>query len=203
MNNCPLVSVAVPAYNHARYIDASLLSVYSQTYPNIELVVIDDGSTDGTRALIEHFLSERGDRFANIIFRSRANRGVSATSNEAIAACSAEWVHLLGSDDVIYRDKILHQQQAVQMWNEPTLALVYADANYIDENGDTLPKTQGGRPAPGPEHSACQSLFLQNAITNPTVALKRDAFLGIGGFDESMRLEDWDCWLRLSVKHST
>jgi alpha-1,3-rhamnosyltransferase len=198
----PLVSVAIPAYNHAHYIDACLTSVYKQTYPNIELVVIDDGSTDETRTLIEDFLSKHAARFANTIFRSRPNQGVSVTSNEAIGVCSGEWVHLLGSDDVIYPDKILRQSHFIQTWNEPSLALVYADANYLDETGRILPKSQEQRPAPGPNHAAYLSLFLQNPITNPTLAIKRDAFLNLGGFDETLQLEDWDCWLRLSTKYA-
>ena len=150
----------------------------------------------------DHFLATHADRFANVIIKSRPNRGVSATSNEAITACNAEWVHLLGSDDVLYPEKILHEWQAIQAWNEPRLALVYADADYLDANGKKYPKTQGSRPAAGPDSSAYQWLFLQNPITNPTIALNRSAFLNIGGFDESLKLEDWDCWLRLSVKHA-
>ena len=198
----PLVSVAIPAYNHGEYIEACLRSVHDQTYPNIELVVIDDGSTDDTRARIDHFLAAHEGRFTKVLVRSQTNRGVSATSNEAIEVCSAEWVHLLGSDDVLHPDKIMIQWQAIQTWSDPDLALVYADADYIDNYGVVLPKTQRDRSEPGPQHAAYQSLFLRNEITNPTVALRREAFLDIGGFDESLRLEDWDCWLRLAVKYS-
>lgn len=198
----PLVSVAIPAYNHARYIDACLQSVYAQTYPNIELVVIDDGSKDETAARIHEFLTRHGGRFQNVIFRSRPNQGVCVTSNEAIAACTGEWVHLLGSDDLIYPEKIRHQHLAIEAWDDQTLALVYSDADYIDENGRRLPITQRSRPNAGPDHAAYRYLFQQNPITNPTVALKREAFLDIGGFDESLKLEDWDCWLRLSTKYS-
>jgi len=198
----PLVSVAIPAYNHGAYIEACLDSVKDQTYPNIELVVIDDGSTDDTRARIDRFLAVHGDRFSRVVVKSQENRGVSATSNEAIKACSAEWVHLLGSDDILHADKIMCQWQAIQSWGDPDLALVYADAQYIDDEGVILPIIQRDRPDPGPEHSAYQSLFLKNEITNPTIALRREAFLDIDGFDESLRLEDWDCWLRLAVKYS-
>jgi len=151
---------------------------------------------------IERFLAAHEDRFSKIIIKSQENRGVSATSNEAIEACSAEWVHLLGSDDILHTDKIMRQWQAIQTWNDSRVALVYADAQYIDDKGIVLPITQSGRADPGPQSSAYQSLFLKNEITNPTVALKREAFLDIGGFDEALRLEDWDCWLRLSVKYS-
>ncbi|BBP00862.1 glycosyltransferase family 2 protein [Sulfuriferula nivalis] len=132
----PLVSVAIPAYNHARYIEQCLQSVVDQTYPNIELVIIDDGSTDNTADKISAFLNRHQNRFANIIFESQNNKGVSATSNKAIALCNGEWVHLLGSDDLIHPDKIAHQQDAIKAWADPNLALVYADADYIDENNE-------------------------------------------------------------------
>ncbi len=175
----PLVSVAIPAYNHGEYIEACLRSVHDQTYPNIELVVIDDGSTDDTRARIDRFLSTHEDRFSKVLVRSQTNRGVSATSNKAIEACSAEWVHLLGSDDILDPDKIMLQWQAIQTWNDPSLALVYSDARYIDNKGVVLPKIQTDRAEPGPHHSAYQSLILRNELTNPTVALRREAFLDI------------------------
>jgi alpha-1,3-rhamnosyltransferase len=198
----PLVSVAIPAYNHARYIEQCLQSVVDQTYPNIELVIIDDGSTDNTADKISDFLNRHQNRFANIIFDSQNNMGVSVTSNKAIALCNGEWVHLLGSDDLIHPNKISHQFAAITTWSDPNLALVYADADYIDENNLTIQKSQKNRPKAGVVSAAYCQLFLQNPITNPTIAIKREAFLAIGGFDETLKLEDWDCWLRLSVNYS-
>ena len=98
----PLISVAIPAYNHACYIEFCLQSVVDQTYPNIELVIINDGSTDDTATKITGFLNKHPNRFANVIFETQNNQGVSATSNKAIRLCNAEWVHLLGSDDVMH-----------------------------------------------------------------------------------------------------
>ncbi|NOT17415.1 MAG: glycosyltransferase [Sulfuriferula sp.] len=197
-----LISVAIPAYNHARYIQLCLQSVVNQTYQNLELVIIDDGSTDNTAAIIARFLNEHAHRFQRVVFETQNNLGVSATSNKAISLCTGEWVHLLGSDDVIYPNKIAQQFAAITTWADPNLALVYADANYIDENNTTLPKVQKNRPQAGVVDSAYSQLFLQNPITNPTITLKRSAFLAIGGFDETLKLEDWDCWLRLSVHYS-
>ncbi|MEQ1668018.1 MAG: glycosyltransferase [Sulfuriferula sp.] len=198
----PLISVAIPAYNHARYIEFCLQSVVDQTYPNIELVIIDDGSTDDTATKITSFLNKHPDRFTNVIFETQNNQGVSATSNKAIGLCNGEWVHLLGSDDLMHPNKISHQFAAITAWADPNLALVYADADYIDENNVTIPKSQKNRPKAGVISSAYLQLFLQNPITNPTIAIKREAFLAIGGFDETLKLEDWDCWLRLSVNYS-
>lgn len=199
----PLVSVAIPAYNHAPFIAQTLHSVACQSYPNLELVVVDDGSTDGTATVVERFTKERAGRFPRIEFIRQANRGVSAASNRAIAACRGEWVHLLGSDDLIYPDKVLVMQRMIEQWADPRLALVYADADFIDAEGRVLSTTRGPkRPPPGPDAAAYLWLLASNPITNPTVALRREAFLALGGFDETLPLEDWDAWLRLSVRHS-
>lgn len=198
----PLISVAIPAYNHARYIELCLQSVVAQTYPNIELVIIDDGSTDDTASKVTDFLNKHQKRFENVIFESQKNKGVSATSNKAISLCNGEWIHLLGSDDRMYPNKIAHQFAAITAWADPKLALVYADADYIDENDIIIPKSQKNRPDTGIVSTAYRQLFLQNPIPNPTITIRKEAFLAIGGFDETLKLEDWDCWLRLSVNYS-
>ena len=198
----PLVSVAVPAYNHAPFLSACLDSVRGQTYPCLELVVVDDGSTDDTLAVAERFAANHADRFERLSVIHQANRGVSAASNRAIAACRGEWVHLLGSDDQLYPDKILRQQHAIEAWRDPALALVYADVDRIDATGQWLSAATRNRPPPGPDHQAYLGLIRYNPIANPTVALRREAFLSIGGFDEQLPLEDLDGWLRLSVHHA-
>lgn len=200
----PLVSVAIPAYNHAAYIEACLASVCAQSYAELELVLIDDGSQDDTLEVARRFLEPRRARFRRIVLERQENQGVSATSNAVIAACRGEWVHLLGSDDVLYPEKVARIQQAIAEWNCAELALVHADANSIDENGrPVVRRRQKPRPAPGPDREAWRVLFLgDNFIVNPTVALRRDAFLAVGGFDRSLALEDIDCWLRLSARYA-
>ena len=198
----PLTSVAVPAYNHARYIGACLESVRNQSYPELELVVVDDGSSDGTGEVVQRFIQEHGSRFRHVELIRQDNRGVSAASNRAIAACRGQWVHLLGSDDLLYPDKVEIQWRAIQAWDDERLALVYADADLIDKDGVAIPKTAGERPPAGPDPKACLSLVLGNPIPNPTVMLHRERFLSIDGFDESRQLEDWDCWLRLAVRYA-
>lgn len=200
----PLVSVAIPAYNHAAFIEACLASVCAQTYPELELVLIDDGSQDDMLEVARRFLEPHRSRFRRIVLERQENQGVSATSNAVIAACRGEWVHLLGSDDVLYPEKIAHIQQAIAEWNCPDLALVHADADTIDEFGHPVVRRRPApRPAPGPDREAWRALFLSdNFIVNPTVALRREAFIAAGGFDRNLALEDIDCWLRLSARHA-
>jgi alpha-1,3-rhamnosyltransferase len=200
----PLVSIAIPAYKHAMFIEACLASVCAQTYPELELVLIDDGSPDDTLEVARRFLEKRHDRFRRIVLERRENRGVSVNSNACIEACLGEWVHLLGSDDVLYPEKVARIQNAIADWSLADLALVHADADFIDQHGQPVARTdQLPRPQPGPDHDASQWLFMgRHSIINPTIALHRKTFLAIGGFDKNLALEDMDCWLRLSVGHS-
>lgn len=200
----PLVSVAIPAYNHSRFIEACLASVCAQTYPELELVLIDDGSTDGTHAIARSFLEPRRSRFRRLVVERSDNRGVSRNSNACIEACNGEWVHLLGSDDVLKPEKIARIQQSIEQWRCPDLALVHADVDYIDEQGNSVTRQKNKPLAPeGIERDAFTWLFLQkHFIFNPTIALNRRLFLEAGGFDGSLPLEDLDCWLRLSTRHA-
>lgn len=199
----PLVSIAIPAYNHASFIEACLSSVCAQTYSELELVLIDDGSTDATFEIAERFLALHSRRFVRIVLERKKNQGVSANSNACIAACKGEWVHLLGSDDVIRPNKVERIQQFIEDWNCENLALVHADCDYIGENGEEVVRQkQKSRPSPGPDFYAYRWLFSgQHYVFNPTVTLHRDRFLAIGGFDKNLPLEDLDCWLRLAAKH--
>ena len=200
----PLVSVAIPAYNHAAFIEACLESVCAQTYPELELVLIDDGSKDDTFERARRYLDVHGGCLRRIVLERQENQGVSATSNACFAACRGEWVHLLGSDDVLYPRKVERIQQAIAGWNCPELVLVHADVDIIDHEGRIHARQSAkSRPQAGIEHEAWRWIFMgKHYIFNPTLALRRDAFLAIGGFDASLALEDMDFWLRLSVHHA-
>jgi len=200
-NNQPLVSIIVPAYNHANYIRDCLMSIFRQTYRNLELIIIDDGSRDATAAVIETFLAEYGGRFARVEFRSRPNRGVSATLNELVSLSRGEWIHPLSSDDMYLDNKVEVIWQAYQEWGVPEVALIYGDTLFMDMDGNPIEMPKGVRPSPGPTHQGYLELFFANRLNGPTMAFRRQAIEAIGGFDESLPMEDWDCWLRLSARY--
>jgi alpha-1,3-rhamnosyltransferase len=200
----PLVSVAIPAYNHAAFIEDCLASVCAQTYPELELVMIDDGSTDATFEVAERFLAGHRERFRRIVLLRQQNQGVCATSNAVIAASQGEWVHLLGSDDRLHPQAVARIQQSIAEWNCPELALVHADIDMIDAAGRPVAGTRlrKNRPSPGIDREAWRWLFFNRQyIFNPTVALRREAILAIGGFDPQLALEDLDGWLRLALRY--
>lgn len=199
----PLVSVAIPAYNHAQFVEACLASVCAQTYPELELILLDDGSRDTTFSIADNYLKNQGGRFRRVVLARHPNQGVSRTSNDCITACRGEWVHLLGSDDILYPDKIARMQQAIASWGCDGLALAHADVDYIDQTGahHVRQPDLSSRPPPGPDFAAYRWLFPMNDyVFNPTIALRRETFLAAGGFDPALALEDLDCWLRLSTR---
>ena len=200
----PLVSIAIPAYRHARFIEACLASVCAQTYLELELILIDDGSPDDTLEIARRYLEPRRDRFRRIVLERCENKGVSANSNACIKACQGEWVHLLGSDDLLYPEKVEKIQQAIIEWGRHDLALVHTDTDFVDEDGRAVLRTSLlPRPAPGPQNEAYRWIFMgEHSIFNPSIALHREKFLASGGFDSNLALEDIDCWLRLSTYYS-
>lgn len=204
MISSPLVSIAIPAYNHSTFIEDCLASVCAQTYPELELVIIDDGSTDNTFDVALRFLEPHRDRFRRLLLEQRKNHGVSANSNACIEACRGEWVHLLGSDDVLFPNKVERVQEFIENWNCSNLAMAHADCDYIGQDGNRVSRSkQKSRPEPGPDFRAYRWLFLgEHYVFNPTIALHRETFLSAGGFDGGLSLEDLDCWLRLSVDHA-
>lgn len=198
-----LVSVAVPAYNHEKFITACLTSIYQQTYPHIELIIIDDGSTDNTFEVAKQFLYQHSDRFSNYLLLRQKNQGVSATSNAVVAAAKGEWVHLIGSDDILYPNIVARTQEAIEQWSCPEIGLIHADIDLIDDSGNIIAgrRLLRKRPPPGIDKEAWRWLFFnEQYIFNPTVALRREHFLAMGGFDASLPLEDLDLWLRLSTR---
>lgn len=198
----PLQSICVPAYNVERYLHACLDAVSHQTYPNLELIIVDDGSLDRTYEVASAFVAENEARFTRVELLRQDNRGVSATCNRLLELARGEWIHFAHSDDVLYPRKVQSQWEAVQSWQADDLALVYGDVDEIDAEGRLLISRTVNRPLPGPQRHAYEQLLRRNSIYTPTVSLRRTALLELGGFDTNLDSEDLDCWLRLSRKYA-
>ena len=105
-SNQPLVSVVIPCYNHESFVQDSIQSVIDQTYQNIELIIIDDGSKDGSVEKIKEMIPACQERFIRFEFRHRPNKGLSATLNEALEWCEGEFFSPLASDASFSASKI-------------------------------------------------------------------------------------------------
>jgi alpha-1,3-rhamnosyltransferase len=188
--NLPLVSVVVPSYNHGKYITETIESILNQTYKNIELIVIDDGSKDNSVNVIQELAYKY-----HFSFIHRKNKGVSFTINEGIRNSNGNYICFCASDDYYHRNKIKEQINFFAINEEKMMCyhnmFLVRDANIIEKkideyNGDIF-----------------QEIFLQKFhIPAVSVMVKKTVFIDVGYFDESIKIEDLDMWLRISKKYN-
>lgn len=192
MTGGPLVSVIVPAYQQRRWVVEALDSVFAQTYPHIEVIVVDDGSDDGTADLVR----ERYGEAVHVL--RQTNQGPAAARNAGLALARGELVQFLDADDRLAPTKIASQVDALARF--PGYDVAYCDCTFFP---DTPPRARRGMPAPPADDSSDLLAFLDgNFITAPHAALLRRAVLqAAGGFDPSLwGVEDYDLWLRLAAR---
>ena len=188
--NIPLVSVILPTFNRGIYILEAINSVLSQTLQNFELIVVDDGSTDNTRSVLESIRDER------VICIYQGNRGRSAARNKAIHHSRGKYIAFLDSDDLYLPDKLLIQTRFLEL--NPAIHMVYTDAACIDEAGRSINNFTYKASASGRIY-ADVAFFLPVTITLPSVMMRREVLVVAGYFDERMdRFEDTDLWRRVS-----
>lgn len=178
----PLVSVIIASYNHAPYIAASIESVLAQTYPRIELLVIDDGSKDDSVERIRHLQARYG-----FDFRSQTNQGLARTLNAAIARARGELVVPFGSDDIMLPHRIA--LQVAYLEGRPEVGICAGNIERIDAAGQPLAKRNRERPF---RRLTFDDIFLGRVAgaPAPTLMFRREALERVGGFDPEIRLED-------------
>lgn len=182
-----LVSVVVPVYNSEEDIFTTLQSVFDQTYSNLEIVVVDDGSTDDSLAILRRL----GDR---IVLVSQKNGGAAAARNRGAREASGKWIAFLDADDVWAPDKIEAQMNSMgdACWS-------YTDCVFAGGVNDGRRDSEFSEKLSG---MIFDKLILSNFIGTSSVLVCRDVYLASGGFDESLcSIEDWELWLRLAKEH--
>jgi alpha-1,3-rhamnosyltransferase len=206
----PLVSIIVPAYNHERFVAESLRSLIGQTYDNLELMLLNDGSTDRTVEHIRELVPACEKRFQRFLFVDKANEGTAATANQGISLAQGEYLFLASSDDIYEADAV--RDFVPHMLNDGGVGLVCGDADFIDEWGDKSSVARGGvsftsfvryhtygKPDfdVSRDFGSYKSFLSWNYI--PVGLLVRRSYLEqVGCFDVRFRLEDYDAWLRMS-----
>lgn len=200
----PLVSVIIPAYNASAFIEETLDSARTQTYQNLEILVVDDGSQDETPQIVEAAAAED----ARVRLLRQKNQGVAAARNHAIEASSGEFIAPLDADDLWFSEKIERQVERMQRGSrpgEPKLGLVYTWWFAIDEENGFL----GASDEFAVEGRALEALIYQNFIGNASIPLFRKECLDdVGGYDPSLKerngqgCEDWDLTLRVAERYA-
>lgn len=180
------VSVIIPTYNRADFLKEAVDSVLTQTFHDVELIVVDDGSTDHTRQLLQSY----GQQLRSV---TQENRGVSSARNIGIHASTGEYIALLDSDDLWLPNKL--EQQVTVMEQQPDLQLCHTEEIWIRRGKRVNPKKKHQKHG-GYIFPYCLPLCV---ISPSSVMMRRTLFEEVGMFDEALpACEDYDLWLRIT-----
>jgi glycosyltransferase involved in cell wall biosynthesis len=187
----PSISAIVACHNYGRYLAGALDSVLGQTHEDLEVIVVDDGSSDETREVIGPFLADPRVRY----YRTE-HRGQSPTKNLGIRMARAPLLAFLDADDLWMRDKL--QRQLAVLKADPGLGVVYTRRLLIDPDGRQLaypqPSLHRGK--------VLEAMFRTNFVCFSSALVRRSAIKAAGPFDESLNLAiDYDLWLRLAMSY--
>ena len=200
----PKVSIIIPTFNRLPFLVEAIKSVQRQTYRDYELIIVDDGSTDGTKAYLESLTNE------SEVLRPRLsiyyqpplryvfqkNRGVSSARNNGILSSKGEFICFLDSDDQWHKTKLEKQMQVLE--SDPTQVACYTDEKWI-LNGEHFNQHKKHRKYGGWIFEKALTLCI---ISPSSIILKREVIDTLGLFDEKFIVcEDYEYWLRLTAKH--
>lgn len=188
----PAVSVAMSVYNGERFLAEAIESVLGQSFTDFELLALDDGSTDGTRAILEAYAAR--DARLRPIFRE--NKGLIASLNQLLAAARAPLIARMDADDVCMPERF--ERQVAFMAANPDYGVVGSRCDDIDDHGQPWPVRAVAHPLTHEEFLAAIELGLP-LLCHPSVMMRRDVALGVGGYHATFKhCEDLDLWLRLA-----
>jgi len=195
----PRISVIVPCYNAERYVDVAIRSILQQDWPNLEVIVVDDGSTDGSADVVRAFDSR-------VRLLSQKNAGVASARNAGIASASGDWIAFLDADDVWLPGKLraqwssLRAESAAGARMSYTAWAVWVSSEPVPDSEDIERLTGAEQNAwDGPSGWIYPELLADCVVWTSTVLVHRSVLREVGGFETALRIgEDYDLWLRAS-----
>ena len=188
MRDSPLVSVIMPVYNGGKFLASSIDSILNQSYKNLELVIIDDGSQDGSKEIIKAF--QHTDE--RIKFISRHNMGLVCTLNQLIQMADGRFIARMDADDIAHPERI--EKQVQYLLNDLSIALVGTGYHYIDLNDRKI----GSRKIISGEGLLKASMLFGSPFAHPTVMFNADVCGNSLNYNaEFEHAEDYELWLRL------
>lgn len=189
MSSSPRVSVVIPTYNAEAYVEEAARSILQQTFTDFELIMIDDGSTDSTWAILERLAAQD----ARIVLqRNSANLGISRTRNLGTDLARGEYIAIMDHDDISLRDRL--EKQVAYLDGHPDVGVVGGVTRNLD--GAIL-----GAPRLGPMTPNLITWFLHFGVpvAHPASMIRRSVLLAVGGYDPNFRIvNDYDLWFRIS-----
>jgi len=185
----PSVSIVIATYNMAAYLPLAVRSALDQSYQDVEVLIVDDGSTDDTRSIVKPLLEDSRARY---FFQE--NRGQASAKNRGVKESRGRYVAFLDADDLWARDKL---EQQLPLFRRTAVGVVYSRVAYIDEGGNELSVANNELfrgPVSGP-------LLIRNFIGFGSSIVRKECFARLGGFDEGLQMGiDYDLWLRFSTE---
>lgn len=190
-----LISVVIPCYNYGRYLDVSISSVLNQTYKNLEIVCVNDGSTDNTDEAIKPFLHD-----PRVKYMKQENAGQAKARNVGIRNSSGSLIAFLDADDKWEEDKL---EKQIPLFGDEKVGVVYSRSGFMGPEGEKLDLEMTGRYVRPCAGYVTQQLFCDNFVPFSSCVIRREALEKVGLFSKSLDLsEDWDLLLRISVHYN-
>jgi len=191
----PEVSIILPTYNGVIRIEKAISSILAQSFSNFELIVIDDGSNDGTDQIIKK-LSNEDKRI--VYLRNEINLGIQKSLNRGLKEAKGKYIARIDDDDEwLDKDKLKKQVEFLEA--NPDYVLVGTGAVVVDENGKELLRYL----LPETDSELRKKILSKNCFVHSSVVFRKDTVLVLGGYDESQavrHVEDYDLWLKLGTK---
>lgn len=189
----PWLSVVMPTYNGAAYVGAAVSSVAREARGQVELICVDDGSTDDTRDIVRR---HRGN-LEVVELESGGRRGWMAATNLGIEVATGRWVAMLHQDDWWLPGRLEAVWRAIQ--DSPQAGLVVGPSVFVDDAGKALGRWRlPWKGAPPARAEVARRLYVQNWLAVPSVTLRADVLAAVGGLDPALwYTADWDLWLRM------
>lgn len=187
----PVISVIIPTYNHEKYISEAIQSALDQTYKDLEIIVVDDGSTDKTRELVK-------TKWPMVKYIYQNNQGISAARNKGIRESTGDHVAFLDADDFWYKDKLALQVKQIEQNDK--IGLITCGRKVIGETGEEeyIPEINNLE-----RTDILKKLAISNIIGGgSTVLVRRSCFDKVGYFDEELKVsEDCEMWFRICKEY--
>jgi glycosyltransferase involved in cell wall biosynthesis len=192
----PLCSVVLPAYNVVPYVEGAVESVLAQTYPNYELIIVDDASTDGTAQILSRYRSHPQVR----LYCNPANLGMAANWNAGLRQARGEFIAKLDADD-LYAPNFLEEVVPV-FQKHPSVGMVFSAAHLIHSDGRVTHEKRYFRSRVYPGQEFLDKLLLACVIRSPTVCVRRECYDRLGYFLPSLSIHaDWEMWVRITAHY--
>lgn len=196
----PLLSVIIPYYNHNHFVRMTLDSIVEDTYPNKEIVIINDGSSNPDDSNITDWIEEHKNDIA-IQYIKRENKGLTKTLNELVKLANGKYLALIASDDYFINNTFFERIQILQ--RNKTKKMLVSDAIVVDDNNVKLFESAmfEQRNAPKKNYFTDKGLKLEIikrwSFVGPTSLIEKDLFDIVGYYNENFMIEDWDFYLRV------